>query len=29
MTIDVVFMWENKDKALHPGKTGQMTFDKI
>jgi hypothetical protein len=25
MKIDVIFMWENKDKALHPGKTGQMT----
>jgi hypothetical protein len=29
MSLDIVFMWENKDKALHPGKTGQMTFDKI
>jgi len=28
-TIDVLFMWENKDKALHPGKRGQMTLEKI
>ena len=27
-SIDVVFMWENKEKALHPGKHGQMTFEK-
>ena len=27
-TIDVVFMWENKDKALHPGKQGRMAFEK-
>lgn len=26
MNLDVVFLWENKDKAAHPGKTGQMTF---
>jgi hypothetical protein len=26
--IDVVFMWENKDKALHPGKQAQMAFEK-
>ena len=28
-TIDVLFMWENKDKALHPGKRGQMTLERI
>jgi len=28
-TIDVLFMWENKDKALHPGKRGQMALEKI
>jgi hypothetical protein len=26
MNIDVLFMWENKDKAAHPGKTGRMTY---
>jgi hypothetical protein len=26
MPIDVTFMWENKDKAAHPGKVGRMTF---
>jgi len=29
MKIDVVFMWENKDKALHPGERGQMTLEDI
>ncbi|HEY3621654.1 MAG TPA: hypothetical protein VGL12_04510 [Roseiarcus sp.] len=29
MTIDVVFMWENKDKALHPGKSGRMTLEEV
>ena len=29
MTIDVVFMWENKDKALHPGKSGRMSLEKV
>jgi hypothetical protein len=26
MNIDVTFMWENKDKAAHPGKTGRMVL---
>lgn len=25
VTVDVTFVWENKDKAAHPGKTGRMT----
>ena len=28
-TIDVLFMWENKDKALHPGKRSQMILEEI
>jgi hypothetical protein len=27
MNIDVVFMWENKDNAAYPGKTGQMKYE--
>ncbi len=27
MTIDVTFLWENKDKAAHPGKTGRMIHE--
>jgi hypothetical protein len=26
MNIDVAFLWESKDKAAHPGKTGRMTY---
>jgi hypothetical protein len=26
LSIDVAFMWENKDKAAHPGKTARMTY---
>ena len=26
MKAEVTFVWENKDKAAHPGKTGRMTY---
>jgi hypothetical protein len=29
MNIDLVFMWENKDKAAYPGKTGRMTHKAV
>ena len=27
LNIDVIFMWENKEKAAQPGKTGRMTYE--
>jgi hypothetical protein len=27
MDIDVVFMWENKDRAAHPGRIGRMKYE--
>ena len=29
MNIDVVFMWESKDKAAYPGKTGRMIYEAV
>jgi hypothetical protein len=29
MNIDVMFLWENKDKAVHPGKTGRMVYEAV
>jgi hypothetical protein len=29
MTLDVTFVWESKDKAAHPGKTGRMIYEPV
>jgi hypothetical protein len=29
MNIEVVFMWENKEKAAHPGRIGQMKYENV
>jgi hypothetical protein len=29
MKIDVVFLWETKDKAANPGKTGRMVWESV
>ena len=26
MSVDVMFRWEDKEKAAYPGKTGQMKY---
>jgi hypothetical protein len=29
MNIDLIFLWESKDKAAHPGKMGRMTHESV
>ena len=29
MKVDVVFLWETKDKAANPGKTGRMVWESV
>jgi hypothetical protein len=29
LTIEVVFIWENKEKAARPGQTGRMTYQSV
>jgi hypothetical protein len=29
LNIDVLFMWQNNDKAARPGKTGRMTYESV